>query len=237
MERYDRQLRIFGFGIEKQSRLKRACVAVFGVGGLGSISSAYLAMAGVGRLMIIDKDVVSITDLNRQILYTMHDIGKLKVEVAAKKLSELNPEVEVEGIALDVTVDDASHVISKADVVIDGLDSFKARFIVSSEAYRRGKPFVHGAVYEFEGRLTTIIPRDTPCLKCTLGNPCDHEVVVPVIGPAAGVIGSLQAIEAIKLITGYGDPLKGKILIFSGDNMKFYFVDVDLNRRCEVCAR
>ncbi|RLF11269.1 MAG: adenylyltransferase [Thermoprotei archaeon] len=237
MERYDRQIRIFGFGVEGQSKLKRSSVAVFGVGGLGSISSMYLAAAGVGKLVLVDRDRVSETDLNRQLLYKPSDVGSLKVEVARQRLKEMNPEVDVKALAVDVeSPSDIRSVVEEMDVVVDGLDNFKARFKVSDEAYRAGKPFIHGAVYEFEGRLTTIIPRETPCLRCVLGNPTDVAGIVPVMGATAGVIGSLQALEAVKLISGYGEVLKGEILIFSGEDMRFHKVGVDLTRRCSLCS-
>ncbi|MHC1637415.1 MAG: HesA/MoeB/ThiF family protein [Candidatus Nezhaarchaeales archaeon] len=236
MERYDRQIRIFSFGVQRQERIRKSKVAVFGIGGLGSISSMYLTAAGVGKLIIVDRDYVSLTDLNRQLLYTTRDIGKLKIEVAAKKLKDLNPEVDVQAAPTDITSSDVSDIIKEIDLVVDGLDNFRSRYIVSDEAYRHGKPFIYGAVYEFEGRLTTIIPRDTPCLRCVLSNPSDYPMTIPVMGATAGVIGSLQALEAIKVITGYGEPLKGKLLIFSGDTMKFHVVNVDLNKRCKLCS-
>ena len=237
LERYDRQLRILGFGGRAQSRLKKSTVLIVGAGGLGSAASIYLAAGGVGRLRIVDHGEVELSNLNRQILYTTKDVGKPKVEVASRKLLELNPEIKIDPIREEVTEETLPNMLEGVDVVLDCLDNFKTRFLLNRACVDGSKPLVHGAVYGLEGRLMTIIPGESPCLRCLMPRDPEEREVIPVLGPLPGIVGALEALEAIKLLTGLGRPSAGRLLIIDGEDLSFYSVEVKSNPRCSVCGK
>ena len=234
--RYDRQMRVEGFGREGQLKLRRACVVVIGLGGLGCPSATYLAMAGVGKLKLVDKGEVDLSDLNRQFLYGPEDLGKPKARVAAEKLGSLNPDVDVEALEVELDEDSLPEVLKGADVVLDGLDNWRTRFLVNEACVEAGIPFIHAGIRSFYGQMTTVMPGRGPCLRCILRTTPPEEEVVPVLGPTPGVMGSLQALEAIKVLTGLGEPLVGRLLIFDGLKMKFEEVRVDRSPGCPVCG-
>ncbi|HDD66702.1 MAG TPA: HesA/MoeB/ThiF family protein [Nitrososphaeria archaeon] len=236
VERYDRQLKIMGFGRESQLKLKRARILVVGAGGLGSAALLYLAAAGVGRIRIIDKEVVELSNLNRQILYTSEDVGKPKAEIASRRLKELNPEIEVEPLQEKLTDENAESFLKDVDLAIDCLDNFEARFILNRACVSLSKPLIHGAVYGLEGRLTTIIPRKSPCLACLIPRKPKEPPVIPVLGSLPGVVGALEALEAVKLLTGLGDPAIGRLLVIDGYDLSFYWIDVKRDPDCPVCG-
>ena len=234
IERYRRQIAIPGFGIEAQKKLSRARVAILGLGGLGSAVSIYLTVAGVGHLKVIDRDKIEKNNLNRQILYTEEDLGKWKAEVAEKKLKEMNSDIEVEGLREDINEDNIRELIRDADVVVDCLDNFETRFLVNRAVVELNKPFFHGACRAFYGQVMTIIPRVTPCLRCIFPEsiPKDRSI----IGVTAGLVGLIEATEVIKYLTGTGECLYGKILIYDATRMSFDIIEVDRNPDCEVCG-
>ncbi|RLI09342.1 adenylyltransferase [Candidatus Bathyarchaeota archaeon] len=234
--RYDRQIRVRGFGLEGQGKLRKATVVVVGVGGLGCPAATYLVAAGVGRMRLVDGGEIALTDLNRQFLYSREDVGKPKVEVAAERLGELNPYVEVEPIGEELDERNVGDLLEGADLVVDGLDNWRTRFLVNEACVREGIPFIHAGVRGFYGQMTTIVPGEGPCLRCILKATPPEEDVIPVLGPTPAVLGSLQALEAIKLITGLGEPLVGRLLIFDGLHMKLEEIYVSRDRRCPVCG-
>ena len=236
IERYDRQISISSFGIEAQLKLKRAAVLVAGVGGLGSAAAIYLAAAGVGRLRLVDHEEIELSNLNRQVLYSIEDVGKPKVSAAAKRLKALNPEIEIEAVGERITESNIHGLLKGVDVVVDGQDNFKTRFIINKACVEESKPFVYGAVYGFEGRLMTIIPGKTPCLRCLIPRDPEEPSKVPTIGSLPGLVGSLEALEAIKLITGVGKPFTNKLLIIDGAETAFYIIDVKRDPKCPVCG-
>ncbi|RLF14950.1 MAG: adenylyltransferase [Thermoprotei archaeon] len=237
LERYDRQIRIPEFGIEAQVRLKRKRALIIGIGGLGSIISIYLTRAGVGKLLLIDRDKVSITDLNRQILYTHEDVGKYKVKVAIKKLSEMNPYVDVDGVSDEVNENNVDDYVREADIVIDGLDSFKTRLIVNDSCVRFKRPFIHGAVNGFNGQVMTIMPLKGPCLRCLIPKePPEEKHIVPVIGVTPAIIGTIEALEAIKIMTGLGEPLVGYLLVVNGLHGYFRKFKIARKPNCPACG-
>lgn len=235
LERYDRQIRLFG--IEAQERLKKARVLVVGVGGLGTASSLYLAAAGVGELILVDRERVELSNLNRQILYTTSDIGKLKVEAAAEKLRQLNPNVNVVPLAREITEDLLEELVPRVDIVVDGLDNWKTRFLVNDACVKHGKPFVHAGIYGVYGQLLVVVPGKTPCLRCILPKEPPEVRPFPVLGTTAGLMAMMQVTEAIKLITGYGIPALNKIIVYNGYSMTFHEVSVSRNPQCPVCGR
>jgi len=234
--RYDRQIRISGFGVEGQIKLKKSSVLVAGLGGLGSPAALYLAAAGVGKLVLVDREKVELSNLNRQILYWTADVGKTKVESALEKLKRLNPEVEIVGLVDEIGEGNVYNLVKEVDVVVDGMDNFKTRFLLNEACVRLRKTFVHAAVYGLEGRLTTIIPGRGPCLKCFLPMEPNETKTFPVLGPTPAVMASLQAIEVVKVIVGIGEPLVGKLLVFDGERMEFMQVSVNRLKNCPVCG-
>jgi molybdopterin/thiamine biosynthesis adenylyltransferase len=234
-QRYERQIMIDGFGEEGQQRLKSARVVIAGAGGLGGIIAAYLAMAGVGKIKIIDNDCVELSNLNRQILYGDKDIGKSKVKVAGKKLASLNKEITLETICETITDDNATSLVGDSDLIVDAMDNLDTRFTLNRVAVQKRIPLFHGAVRGFEGRVTTIVPGKTPCLMC-LYRRIPKTSVTPVIGVAPAVIGSIQTTEVIKYITGIGNLLTNRLLLYDGLLLEFSEIKIKNYPDCEVCG-
>ena len=224
-----------GFGIKGQERLKKAKVVIAGTGGLGSIISIYLTTAGVGRIRLIDHDRVELSNLNRQILYGDKDIGKRKAEVAKERLESLNKEVLIEAIKETITEDNVFKLVDGYDLIVDAMDNFPVRFMLNKIAVQKKIPFFHGAIRGFEGRATTIIPGQTPCLSCLYPR-VPEPGVSPVIGVAPAVIGSIQATEVIKYIVGTGVLLTNRLLIYDGMSMEFMEIRVKRHPDCKECC-
>lgn len=235
LERYARQIVIRGFGIEGQERLKKATALIAGAGGLGSPAAVYLAVAGVGTIRIADPDVVELSNLNRQILHWDGDIGRSKAESAAEKLRRMNPDITVEAIKDGITEANIAAMVSGADVIIDGLDNLPARQLLNRAAFEKKIPLIHGAVYGLEGRLMTIIPGETACLRCVYRAEVPRGRC-PAVGATPAVIANLQATEAIKYITGIGELLKNRLLLYNGLTMEFTPLRVKRDPDCEVCG-
>ncbi|MDR0372884.1 MAG: HesA/MoeB/ThiF family protein [Nitrososphaerota archaeon] len=235
---YSRQIVLKELGAGGQEKLLKASVAVVGIGGLGSISSLYLALAGVGCIRVIDQDILEPHNLHRQILYTTHDLCYPKAEVAAKQLQKHNPLVVVEAASENLNEDNAERLLQGVDVVVDGLDNMPTRYLVNRTCIKRGIPYVFGAAIGLEGHLSVFQPPQTGCLECLMPNgsggsdTCDTR---GIIGATAGTIGNLQALETIKLITGTGKPLRGKLLVCDFTDMNFTTIDITENPRCPVC--
>jgi adenylyltransferase/sulfurtransferase len=236
LERYDRQIRIKGLGKSGQSKLKKACVMVVGAGGLGCPASLYLVAAGVGYVAIVDKDTVELSNLNRQILHWNTDVGKLKSLSLIEKLHQLNPEVEVEAIPKAITSDNAEELIKSFTVVVDGLDCWSTRFVLNKACVKERVPFVHAGIHSLYGQITTILPGKGPCLQCILPKPPPEEEKFPVLGATAGTLGLLEVLETIKIITGLGEPLVGRMLHFDGEIMSFQEIRVERRPECPVCG-
>lgn len=236
LERYDRQLRVPEIGVEGQLRLKRSTVLVVGVGGLGGIASMYLAAAGVGCVKLVEDGYVELSNLNRQIPYSEQDVGLSKADTAARRLQSLNSDIVVEAVKQRLTPENVSELLEDVDVVLDGLDNFETRFLVNEACVKKGVPFIHGAVHGFEGRLMTIMPGEGPCLRCLIPETPVVQDVIPVVGPVPGVIGSLEALETIKIISRAGKPLVGKLLVFNGLDFDFFLIPVAKSSKCPVCS-
>lgn len=236
LQRYDRQIMIDGFGEEGQERLKKAKIFVAGAGGLGSPVSIYLAAAGVGRMRIVDDDRVETSNLNRQILHWDGDVGKKKADSARDKLQRLNQNVQVEGISERMTEDNILQLVADCDLIVDAMDNFPTRYLLNKAALAKDIPFLHGAVYGFEGRATTIIPGETPCLRCIYPEAPPPEKF-PVIGVAPAVIGCIQATEAIKYILGLGELLGGRLLVYDGLSLRFFEFELKKDPECPACGR
>ncbi len=233
-ERYSRQIPLIG--VEGQVKLKKSSVLVVGVGGLGSVASFYLAAAGVGRIFLLDNGIVEESNLQRQIMYTIDDIGKPKAIVAAERLKRLNPYIDIEPIQEDLTESLLSKIIRNIDVIVDCLDNWEGRMIIDRVAHRYGKPFIHAGVYGFYGQLTVIIPGKTPCLRCIFPKkPKIEESPLPIFPTTPGVLGVLEANEALKLLLGRDNLLANKLLIYDGSIGLFEVVEITMGPDCPAC--
>ncbi|ABN57266.1 MULTISPECIES: HesA/MoeB/ThiF family protein [Methanoculleus] len=233
-ERYRRQVALFGE--EAQERLANARVVIVGAGGLGCPVALYLAAAGIGEIRLVDGDVVDRTNLNRQVLHTERDVGRAKVESAAEKIRAQNPEIAVAATRATLDEGNAARLAGGADLIVDATDNFAARYILNRVALRNSVPLVHGAVRGFDGQATTIIPGKTACLECIFPVAPPGEDVIPVVGTTPGIIGLVQANEAIKYITGTGDLLAGRLLVWDGRAATTAILPVERQDDCRACG-
>jgi molybdopterin/thiamine biosynthesis adenylyltransferase len=236
LTRYKRQILYPGFGEKGQERLKQSHVVVAGLGGLGCSASLYLTCAGIGHVTLIDCDHVEISNLSRQVLYYEEDIGEGKPFSAAQKLAKLNSSIEVTPVFQKITEHNAREIIKGANLVIDGMDNFKTRFILNKACVAEGIPFIHGGVHGLFGEVTTMLPGKTPCLACIFPEVPQRRSIFPVFGVTPALIAILQVTEAIKLLAGFGSLLTGKMLYFNGDTMEFTLRDLVKNQHCRVCG-
>ena len=233
---YEWQLSVAGFGEEGQRTLKSSTVLISRVGGVGGVAATQLAAAGVGRLLLAHEGNVKPGDLNRQTLMTADWLGKPRVESAARRLREFNPKVAVEVLNKNIGEDNVEDLVESADLVIDAAPLFRERFLLNREAFEQGKPMVDSAMFELEAQLTTFVPGKTPCLTCLYpGDPPGWKRQFPVFGAVASTIGSLAAMEAIKVLTGLGEPLLGRLLVADLRDMSFHTVRLHRNLHCLVC--
>ena len=237
IERYARHLVLAEIGGPGQQRLKAARVALVGLGGVGAPAALYLAAAGVGALRLIDDDAVGLSNLQRQIIFGQADVGAAKVDAGAARLDALNSHVEVEAAAERLTPDNAARLLGGCDVVIDGTDDFGTRFATNAACVAAGIPLVSGALGRWSGQVGVFTGR--PCYRCLVPeSPPDAETCarVGVVGALAGVVGSMTALEAIKLITGAGEPLAGRLLIYDGLAGAARTVGVAADPACPFCG-
>jgi molybdopterin/thiamine biosynthesis adenylyltransferase len=244
-ERYSRHLRLPEVGLEGQQRLQQARVLVVGAGGLGSPAAFYLAAAGIGTLRLVDDDVVDRSNLQRQILHADDRIGMSKVQSAAVALSALNPRTRVEALHERVTSDNVERLLAAVDVVIDGADNFPVRYLLNDACVKLAKPLVYGAVHRFEGQLSVFDAGrhrgEAPCYRCLFPEPPPPEAApncseAGVLGVLPGVVGLLQATEAVKLLLGIGESLTGRLLQFDALAMRFRETRLTADPDCAVCA-
>ncbi|HEY6842972.1 MAG TPA: molybdopterin-synthase adenylyltransferase MoeB [Thermoanaerobaculia bacterium] len=240
-ERYARHLVLPEIGEEGQLKLKKASVLIIGAGGLGSPSSMYLAAAGVGRIGLADFDKVDVTNLHRQILYGTSQVGQPKLSAAMARLHDLNPEVTIEAHEAAITSENALEIFRDYDIVVDGTDNFPTRYLVNDACVLTGKPNVYGSIFRFDGQASVFDAREGPCYRCLYPEPPPPNVVPScaeggVLGVLPGVIGTIQAIEAIKLITGVGEPLIGRLLLFDALRMEFRRLKLKKDPNCAVCG-
>ncbi|MCS7367003.1 MAG: HesA/MoeB/ThiF family protein [archaeon YNP-WB-062] len=239
-EYYSRQIALRELGEEGQEKLMKSKVAVVGVGGLGSIASTYLTLAGVGYIRIIDHDIVEIHNLHRQVLYDPSEVGYPKVEVAARKLEKMNPQVKVEPIPEHLNTSNAEKLLSDVNVIVDGLDNMSTRYIVNRVSIKHRIPYIFAGAIGMEGNITVINPPETPCLECIFPKVDDN--LLPtcetrgVIGATPGIIGAIEAMEAIKIIAGINETLKGKLLVCDFKTMEFHKIEVRRRENCPACA-
>ncbi|MFA5309931.1 MAG: HesA/MoeB/ThiF family protein [Dehalococcoidales bacterium] len=236
LQRYDRQILIYGFGQEGQAKLKKAKVFLAGAGGLGSPAAIYLAAAGIGTLRVADHDTVELSNLNRQVLHGEESVGQRKADSAAARLGKLNSGIKIETIAETISEANVMRLVGDADAIVDAMDNLPTRYLLNKTAAAKGIPFFHGAVYGFEGRAMTVLPGKTACLNCLYHGAAVPKEKFPVIGVTPGVIGCIQATEVIKYFTGLGELLTDRLLNYDGLLMKFSEFKINRDPDCEVCG-
>ncbi|MDO4623429.1 MAG: molybdopterin-synthase adenylyltransferase MoeB [Eubacteriales bacterium] len=241
LERYSRHIILQEVGVKGQKKLMNAKVLIIGAGGLGAPAGLYLAAAGVGTIGIADADVVDLSNLQRQVIHTTDDIGKAKVESAAETMRAINPDVTVKTYRDYVYSGNIMDLIKDYDFIIDGTDNFPAKFLINDACVMAQKPFSHAGIIRFKGQLMTYVPGEGPCYRCVFKNPPPKDAVptckqAGVIGAMGGVIGSLQAMEAIKYIIGKGDLLTGKLLTYDALKMEFHTIKLPKDHNCAVCS-
>ena len=233
--RYDRQMLIHGWGEEGQTRLKASRVFIAGAGGLGSPASIYLAVAGVGEMRLCDVDKVELSNLNRQILHTEKRVGERKSASAEKTLRDLNPTIDIVAYSDYINENSIDRVVGQPDIIVDCLDNFETRYLLNTYCIQNKIPLVHGAIWGMMGQVTFVYPGVTPCLQCLFPEPPPKEIF-PVLGATPGIIGCVQAMEALKYLTGVGTNLKERLLIFDGEEMGFNSVNVKRSPSCPECG-
>jgi len=241
IQRYSRHLIMPEVGMEGQLKLKRARVLTIGTGGLGAPLGLYLAAAGVGHLGLVDFDVVDSSNLQRQVTFTTADVGKPKSEAAKARLSALNPDIEIVSYETRLTSDNALDLFRDYDIIVDGTDNFPTRFLVNDACVLLGKPNVYGSIFRFEGQATVFGYPGGPCYRCLYPEPPPPGLVPScaeggVLGVLPGIVGSIQAMETIKLILGAGDPLVGRLLLFDALAMRFRELKLKRNPECPMCG-
>lgn len=242
LERYSRHIILKEIGVKGQKKLLNAKVLIIGAGGLGAPAAMYLAAAGVGTIGIVDADVVDLSNLQRQVIHTTNDVGKLKVESAAETMRAINPDITVNTYHEFVSSYNIMDLIKDYDFILDGTDNFPAKFLINDACVMAKKPFSHAGIIRFKGQLTTILPGEGPCYRCIFKNPPPKDAVptckqAGVIGAMGGVIGSLQAMEAVKYIIGVGELLSGYLLTYDALKMEFHKIKLPpRGKGCEVCS-
>jgi molybdopterin/thiamine biosynthesis adenylyltransferase len=237
VERYARHLVLREIGGPGQQALKAAQVLIVGAGGLGAPAALYLAAAGVGRLGLIDPDTVALSNLQRQVMYGVADVGAPKIEIAARRLEQINPHVAIAPIASRLDEDNADGLIADWDLVLDGTDDFATRFAINAACVNLGRTLVSGAIGRWTGQVAVLAGK--PCYRCLVPEiPPDAETcaAVGVVGALAGVIGSMMALEAIKVITSAGEPLKARLLIYDGLAAQARTIRLTPDPLCPVCG-
>jgi adenylyltransferase/sulfurtransferase len=235
-QRYHRQIILSGWGEEGQEIIKQSTVFIAGAGGLGSPVSIYLAAAGVGRLRICDSGSTELTNLNRQVLHSDGDIGRNKTRSARETIARINPLVRVETIEDHIVKENVAQLVGDADIIVDCMDNFSTRHVLNAHACDAGLPFVHAGVTGMSGQITFIHSPETPCLFCFVPQ-ATPPAVFPIVGATAGVIGTLEALEVLKYLTGKGTLLKNRMLFWDGERMQFHEVPLRKDPRCPVCGK
>ena len=238
--RYSRHLSLSDVGIEGQLKLKQARVVCIGAGGLGSPVLLYLAAAGIGTIGIVDPDVVDLSNLQRQVIYTNADLGHQKAIIAQKRLLALNPDIQVIAHAEDFNLENALSILEQYDVVIDATDNFNTRYLVNDAAYHLKKPNISASIFQYEGHCSVFTAPNGPCYRCLFPSPPPSDLIPScavggVLGAICGLLGTIQAVEAIKIILNLGQPLIGRLLTVDALTLEFRKFNLERNPDCILC--
>jgi molybdopterin/thiamine biosynthesis adenylyltransferase len=241
-ERYARHLTLPDIGEAGQRRLKGSRVMIVGLGGLGSPVALYLAAAGVGSLGLVDADVVTFSNLQRQVIHTESELGTPKVQSAERRIRDLNPDVRVETFAERFDPETGLRFARGYDLIVDGTDNFESRYAVNDVCLRLGIPYVYGAIFRLEGQVSVLCTQDGPCYRCLFPVPPPPEGVLTgeeagILGAVPGTIGTIEATEAIKWLVGFGDPLVGRLLAYDAYGMRFDVIETRRDPACPACGR
>ena len=240
LERYSRQILLEDVGIKGQEKLLAARILLVGVGGLGSPVSLYLTAAGIGTIGIVDNDMVDLSNLQRQIVHFTKDIGRSKVESAEEKLHALNPEVRIRTYDLHLDAENSREIISGYDFVVDGTDDFPTKFLINDACVAAGIPFSHGGILQFTGQTMTVLPGISACYRCVFRNSPPPDIALTcskagIMGAVAGMLGSIQAVEVLKYVTGVGELLTDTLLTFDALTMSFRKISLKRRPDCTAC--
>ncbi|NOX26417.1 MAG: HesA/MoeB/ThiF family protein [Deltaproteobacteria bacterium] len=241
LERYSRHILLQDVGVEGQEKLLDASVLIVGAGGLGCPVAMYLAAAGVGRIGIVDGDIVDLSNLQRQIAHFTKDVDVPKVESAREKMLAINPDLDIRTYQLNLMADNIQEIIRGYDFVIDGTDNFPTKFLVNDACVMENIPFSHGGILRFDGQTTTVVPHESACYRCSFRKPPPPDAVptcsqAGVLGAIAGMLGTIQAAEALKFITGTGTLLTNTLLTFNAKNMDFKKIKLRKQSDCPLCG-
>jgi adenylyltransferase/sulfurtransferase len=239
--RYTRHLVLPQIGMNGQRKLRAASVLIVGMGGLGSAISMHLAAVGIGRIGLVDYDSVDVTNLQRQVIYETPDVGRKKVESARRRLLRMNSNIHIDTYCEEFSFSNADRIASDYSVIIDGTDNLSSRYIINDFSILSGKAYVYGACFQFEGQVSVFNAGDGPCLRCIFHETAQPEHVSPdgsqgVFGMMPGVIGTIQASETVKLLTGIGSPLIGKFLLINLLEINFHLINITKNPACKACG-
>lgn len=241
LERYSRHIILKEVGVKGQKRLLNSKVLIIGAGGLGAPAALYLAAAGIGCIGIADADTVDLSNLQRQVIHTTPDVGKAKVESAKESIQAINPDVEVKTYRTFVNANNVLDLVKEYDFVLDGTDNFPAKFLINDACVLAEKAFSHAGIIRFQGQLMTYVPGKGPCYRCVFQEPPPPDAVptcrqAGVIGAMGGIIGSLQAMEAVKYLLGIGELLTGALLTYDALTMEFRKIKLPRRESCAVCG-
>lgn len=243
LERYSRQIILDDVSVKGQEKILNGKVLIIGTGGLGAPAAMYLGAAGVGTIGLVDADTVDLSNLQRQIIHSTQDVGKLKVISGKESINAINPDVNVVTYNERATAANILDIIKDKDYdfIIDGTDNFPVKFLINDACVMLQKPFSHAGIIRFQGQTMTYVPGQGPCYRCVFKNPPPPDVVptcqqAGVLGVMGGIMGSIQASEALKYITGVGDLLTGKLLTFDAKKMDFRKIDIHQDKKCEICG-
>ena len=241
LDRYSRHILLKDVGIKGQSKLLKARVLIVGAGGLGSPAAFYLAAAGIGTIGLIDNDVVDISNLQRQIIHFTKDINAPKVDSAAEKMKALNPDVQVKTYKELIRADNVMDIIGEYDFVVDGTDNFATKFLINDACVFGKIPFSHGGILRYDGQTMTVNPWESACYRCVFNEPPPPDAVpscseAGVLGAIAGMLGTIQATEVLKFVTGSGDLLTNTLLTFNAKNMDFRKIKLKRQKNCPICG-
>lgn len=243
LERYSRQIILDDVSVKGQEKILNSKVLIIGTGGLGAPAAMYLGAAGVGTIGLVDADTVDLSNLQRQIIHSTQDVGKLKVISGKETINAINPDVDVVTYNERATSTNILDIIKDKDYdfIIDGTDNFPVKFLINDACVMLQKPFSHAGIIRFQGQTMTYVPGQGPCYRCIFKNPPPPDVVptcqqAGVLGVMGGIIGSIQASEALKYITGVGDLLTGKLLTFDAKKMNFRAIDIHHDKNCAICG-